>query len=356
MTILEAGRAPSCKSHEFLRNAWYPIAWENEVGDEIFSRTILGERIIVYRTQDGDLAAIGARCPHRFAPLRLGKVCGNAVECPYHGLHFGPDGKCAFNPHDKGLPNVSVPSYPLTIHYGMIFLWMGEHDRTDPALLPKFDFMENPKFEFLTGTIYGVGHYELYSDNILDLTHAEYLHPSLKAPIFLDGDRTFTQEGNQVWARLFKANDLPSEMTQNVIGRVGKNQDHWVDVRWDAPAAMCVDVFSANPGERREQAEQIPSIHIFTPESERATFYFWIVAVDRTKPQEFKDAVKENFAAAFEMEDKPMIAAQFEMMDGEDFWDLSPLLLRGDNGAVRARRTLQKLIAAEQAGEPATTG
>ena len=46
---------------EFLRNAWYPIAWETEVGteqcDDIFAREVLGEPIILYRLETGDIAA-----------------------------------------------------------------------------------------------------------------------------------------------------------------------------------------------------------------------------------------------------------------------------------------------------------
>ena len=52
--------------------------------------------------------------------------------------------------------------------------------------------------------------------------------------------------------------------------------------------------------------------------------------------------------AAFAHEDVPIISAQQRMMGGRDFWDLNPISLPGDNGGLRARRTLQKLIAAEQ--------
>jgi vanillate O-demethylase monooxygenase subunit len=37
------------------------------------------------------------------------------------------------------------------------------------------------------------------------------------------------------------------------------------------------------------------------------------------------------------------------MMGDADFWSLKPVLLAGDAGAIRARRVLDKRIAAEQA-------
>ena len=60
--------------------------------------------------------------------------------------------------------------------------------------------------------------------------------------------------------------------------------------------------------------------------------------------------MRGGFVHAFENEDKPMILEQSRLMAGEDFWALGPVLLRGDAGGVRARRTLARLIREEQAG------
>jgi vanillate O-demethylase monooxygenase subunit len=43
-----------------------------------------------------------------------------------------------------------------------------------------------------------------------------------------------------------------------------------------------------------------------------------------------------------------MIAAQFRRLGGRDFWEMKPLLLPTDSGAVKARRILAKLIQGEQ--------
>jgi hypothetical protein len=65
-------------------------------------------------------------------------------------------------------------------------------------------------------------------------------------------------------------------------------------------------------------------------------------------------AISEGFQATFEFEDKPIIAAQHDLMGGADFWSLKPVLLEGDIAGVRARRILAKLIASEQS--PNTAG
>src|SRR5262244_3015888 len=71
----------------YLRNAWYVAAWSDDLADgALLARTILKEPIVLYRTADGHVAALQDRCPHRFAPLHMGKVVhGDRVQCPYHG-------------------------------------------------------------------------------------------------------------------------------------------------------------------------------------------------------------------------------------------------------------------------------
>jgi vanillate O-demethylase monooxygenase subunit len=51
---------------------------------------------------------------------------------------------------------------------------------------------------------------------------------------------------------------------------------------------------------------------------------------------------------AFRKEDEPMIRAVQSRMKGKPLFDLSPALLPMDEAAVRARRVLEKKIAAEQ--------
>ncbi|HUI59850.1 MAG TPA: Rieske 2Fe-2S domain-containing protein, partial [Steroidobacteraceae bacterium] len=84
----------------FLRNTWYVAAWADEVkAGSLFHRRILGQDVLIYRAADGEPVAIADRCPHRFAPLHLGKLCGEVVQCPYHGLQFDRSGACISNPH-----------------------------------------------------------------------------------------------------------------------------------------------------------------------------------------------------------------------------------------------------------------
>ena len=99
----------------FLLNAWYVAAWSHELGDALIARTLLEKPVLLYRGTGGAPVALADRCPHRFAPLHKGKRIGDAVQCPYHGLEFGPDGRCTRNPHGDGaIPReAQVETYPL---------------------------------------------------------------------------------------------------------------------------------------------------------------------------------------------------------------------------------------------------
>src|ERR1700680_4700045 len=95
-------------SGTYLRNAWYVAAWSDDLADgQLLARTILKEPVVLYRKQDGNLAALQGRCPHRCAPRSMGKIVkGDCVQCPYHGLEFDSSGACVLNPHGaKNIPS-----------------------------------------------------------------------------------------------------------------------------------------------------------------------------------------------------------------------------------------------------------
>ena len=58
----------------FLKNAWYVAAWDHEVSRELKPVTILGEKIVLYRLQNGQAAALEDACPHRKLPLSMGRI------------------------------------------------------------------------------------------------------------------------------------------------------------------------------------------------------------------------------------------------------------------------------------------
>ena len=88
----------------FARNGWYCAGFTAEIADKPIARRILGDPIMLVRDTAGDVRAIGDRCPHRFAPLHLGAIDSDTIECPYHGLKFDLNGACILNPGKGAFP------------------------------------------------------------------------------------------------------------------------------------------------------------------------------------------------------------------------------------------------------------
>ena len=89
----------------WIRNAWYVAAWTHEIEPgRIHARTIIDQPLVIYRTSDGAIVALEDRCPHRFAPLSMGRLEGDALRCMYHGLKFAPDGTVHRDPGPEADP------------------------------------------------------------------------------------------------------------------------------------------------------------------------------------------------------------------------------------------------------------
>jgi len=98
------------------RRFWYPVAFADEIGDGPVARTLLGERIVIWRTSPSSLAAAMDRCPHRDARLSQGWLCEDKIVCPYHGWEWSAAGAPAVIPQTPGLTTFP-PKFTLdTLH------------------------------------------------------------------------------------------------------------------------------------------------------------------------------------------------------------------------------------------------
>jgi phenylpropionate dioxygenase-like ring-hydroxylating dioxygenase large terminal subunit len=333
----------------YLRNTWYVAGWADALTDTPQARVFLEEPVALFRDADGVAHAIGGRCPHRFAALGNGQMIDGALACPYHGLRFDASGACVHNPHQgEAPPKVSVPAYPLVERYRLLWIWMGDAKKADPALIPDFAWLDDPAWEAVRGYTVAEGHFELYSDNILDLSHANFVHPALVANAFTTGERKFWQDGERVFVRYTQADDFISPALAAVLGVEGRKQDFFGEVTWHAPANLFFDYRSGEPGTPVPDMKALLSLHAFTPETADTTHYIWATARDYALGDAaFSEGLHGALSFAFEHEDLPVIRDAHRLMAGKDFWEMEPLVLSGDGGGIRARRLLKKMIKAE---------
>lgn len=335
----------------FLKNTWYAAGWAHDLKDQPAAKTILGEPIVFYRDSVGTISALHDACPHRFAPLSRGKIAGDHIICPYHGLEFSSAGQCVRNPHGNGaVPKaLSVRSYPLVERYGMIWIWMGDAEGADRSALPELPTLEDPVFSWVHGNLHVQSNYELVTDNLLDLTHVEFLHPLLASPG--NSERTTYRcatEGDIV--RSFY--DVRSEPITGLFQLLWTNSESHAALHaymhWYLPSNLYLDVGMVS--DEPDGGPKIPTVHLLTPETEDSTHYYWAAGRNRQHDnQEVAGMLHFGTQSAFENEDEPMIRAARSRMKSNDLFSHKPALLPMDEGAVRARRILKTKIDAENA-------
>ncbi|RDU94671.1 aromatic ring-hydroxylating dioxygenase subunit alpha [Trinickia dinghuensis] len=340
----------------FLRNAWYVAAWSRELNaQEPVQRTLLGESIVFFRDSRGAGVALSNRCPHRFAPLSGGKVRGDAIECPYHGLRFDRTGQCVHNPHGDGRipPAARAASYPLMERYGAVWIWMGEPERAHAVALPSFDYLDERHHETSSGYLLTKAHYQLSADNLLDLSHFQFLHPQTlgSEQMAANGAATFEQAGDTVWSRRLCRGERLQAFVGSAYGMpAGTAVDRRLNVRWNAPGLLSIEVGVAPAGMPPECGRVSFSGHFLTPETEASTHYFFAFGLPKAMGEAARTLVEyavHGLMTPFKQEDLPMLEAQQRALGGGDFWAANPVMLSIDGAAIRARRIMEHKLADE---------
>src|SRR5438105_4474423 len=90
---------PGTPMGDYMRFFWHPIAAAVQLDKEpIIGVTLLGEKLALFRSEDGTLGLVGDRCPHRGASLAIGMVEGSGIRCSYHCWKFDKEGHCVDTP------------------------------------------------------------------------------------------------------------------------------------------------------------------------------------------------------------------------------------------------------------------
>jgi vanillate O-demethylase monooxygenase subunit len=343
---------------KYLFNAWYVAASSAEVQAKPVGRTILEKRMAIYRTESGEVAAFQDRCPHRFVPLSRGHVRGDNLECAYHGLQFDRSGNCVLNPHgDHKIPkDAGVRHFPVIERYGFIWVWPGDAAEADPAgfQVPMYDFLEAPeKFVAVRGYLNVQANYQLIHDNLLDLSHVEFLHAALARKEGVSSHNTeVLQEGDKIQVNRWKPNSSLNQFAKLFWNSDSERGDGRANITWLPPTMLYIDLGVTEVGAPIEDGVCTPAAHLITPETEFTSHYFWAQARNRRlEDEELSHRVWSAADSIFRTEDEPIIESQQDAMGREtDVLSLKPVLFEPDIPSVRARRVLTRLIADEQSG------
>lgn len=335
----------------FMRNCWYVAAWDHELTDGFVARTILDEPVVLFRAADGKAYALEDRCCHRSLPLSQGKLLESSLQCGYHGLEFAFDGKCVNVPGQSAVPpGAAVRAFPVIERWRWVWIWMGDPDLADPDLVPDYHWNDDPEWTSYGDLFHVEGDYRLMVDNLLDLSHIQYLHVNtLGAAGDKDADITVGRDGGKVHVSRWVMDTPPAPFYAHALG-TNANVDRWQNIAFLPPCHIVIEAGSAIAGTGaregdRSRGVEIYSNHTLTPESETSTHYFWHNARNfRLGDEGFTAELRTMFAAAL-MEDVVAIRAQqksFASMGEDGLIDINV-----DNASLQGRRLLGERIAAE---------
>ena len=342
----------------FLRNTWYVAMFSSGLAEgELVHRTILSEPIVFYRKEDGGIAAIADRCPHRHVPLSMGTLLGgDRIQCIYHGLELGADGKCAHNPHGSGKISdaLNIKSYTVVEKHTLLWIWMGDKP-ADPALIPDYSCLDDrPKLHVTEpGYLMVKSNYQLLVDNLLDLSHISYTHAGILGNAdTATADPEVTQDGDVITVtRNSKDAETPGILQMMSPDDSFKRGDQWQSISWFPASNLRLEFGASRVGEPKESGTGYFALHFLTPETDRTTHYHytaarWNVLTDDEQNTKIRDLIYKMRTFAFADQDVPVIEAQQVSMD-QAVNELDPALLSVDAGPNQYVKVLDRLLSEE---------
>ena len=336
----------------FIRNSWYVIAWDREVpADGLFSRTVLNEPILLLRCADGGIAALEDRCCHRLAPLSLGRREGDCVRCGYHGMKFDARGHCI---ETAGLetvpPKARVRTYPVAVQNKWVFVWMGDPDRADRALLPDNFSCDHPGWRNRPGYLHYDTPYLLVCDNLLDFSHLSFVHEGTLGGSTAIAQARPTVERIERGIRVSRhVPDVPPPPFYLKFRRFEGNLDRWFIYDFLLPGTLLMHS-GGKPVEDAagdlRNAVQLHSCQALTPESETSTHCFFQQSHPAGQGDEsIAESIYDSLVVAFE-EDRAMITAQYRSIARSPGAAMLPLAM--DAALLQFRRLVDEAVAAER--------
>lgn len=332
----------------YPRNCWWVAARQDEVGNEPLGRWLLDSPVVLYRTEAGNVVALENRCLHRWAPISSGFRRGDNIVCGYHGAVFGPDGRCVRYPTQPSVPSAArVKSYPVIERTPFVWIWMGDTEQmTKVPEPPAFEWVNDPKWVVAQGYVEMAANYFLLHENVLDLTHFNYLHmKSLEMPD--QAAPTFNQNGNEVSFTLVQdPYVVPNWQAQLRPGQMLRRETHG---RFVTPALHKVEVKTTDRDAAggNQLAYNINIVHCVTPESPGKTYYWYIMGQDHGHEPGAAEVLAQVLGKAA-VEDRDMMQQVQEMMTKDERgMNVPEFSFAGDSGGIQARRVLLRLLQQE---------
>jgi phenylpropionate dioxygenase-like ring-hydroxylating dioxygenase large terminal subunit len=339
-------------ANPIVMNGWYIGAWSDEVTRTLMQRWICGRPVCFYRLSDGSVNAIEDRCPHRRYPLSLGRLDGDVIECNYHGYRIDGSGTCVGVAEQPDTPKTSVHRFPLVERHGIVWIWPGDPEQANPDDIPDVSWLTDENWTHVHGLVPLKARQVLLVENLLDLTHETFLHPSsIGNAAVASTPIDVTSEGNKVsFIRHMVGIEAPP-FYRSSMG-VTTDIDRWQDGDFYAPGVFVLNIRIAPTGTEEPEGFHMKVIYGMTPATETETHDFFALARDyKIDDAELSDfqlkqqlAVMKEDVDALEIQEV-MVASDPGMVESS---------IRSDVAGIRGRRLLERMAKAEATAAAAT--
>jgi nitrite reductase/ring-hydroxylating ferredoxin subunit len=335
------------------RNQWYVVAWSDEISRQPIERWVLDEPIAFYRKEDGSPVALHGRCPHRSFPLGKSRLVGNDIQCGYHGITFGPDGRCTSIPTQVQIPRAcQVRSYPVAERWNWVWIWPGDPALADESIIPDHESigLTDPSYTAIPVCYHYVnGRYTLLHDNLLDLTHIQFLHrDTFGAGTTSDQVPKHSEGANWVETHFEQIDIEAPPLVANIVNHKGR-VDRTFGLRLQAPCLHFGkdNVYARNDdGTRGRLLGSVAICHAVTPATRTSCHYYFAVAHNwKHLGEDFNKMFASQIALG--IAEDAIATNEIERLIQHTGARPSEILLRADHVAVRGRRLIEKMIRSE---------
>ena len=336
----------------FLRDNWYVAAFSSEIGSTPVARRICDEPIVLYRTAQGHAAALEDRCMHRGMPLSVGGECErDIIRCPYHGIEFDPLGAAVKIPGQDRIPEAArIRAFPLFERDAIAWIWVGDPALADPSRIISHPYHSDPAWAWRGGMIEIEASWLLIMDNLLDLSHLQYVHrktiggnPEDDAHAELSTQRDDDRVIVKRWLRNVECPPT-HKASFGFKGRV----DRWQEFVF-RPGVLqfhsgAMDAGTGAFDGKREGGMHIRHFHGVTPKTATTTTYFYSSARSFRVDDEALTAGMAKSTLATFSEDKIILEAQQVRLNERP----DPIVnIRNDAAVLHGRRIIEGLHALE---------
>lgn len=340
----------------FIRNAWYVAAFAADIapGKQI-GRKYLGEAVVLFRTEGGDIAALEDRCSHRAMPLSAGHVDGEVIRCCYHGMEFNKGGICTRIPNQARIPPAAnVHSFPVVEKDQLIWIWMGDAAAANPDDIIDTPEHDDPRWTWKPFHFHVKADWQLIVDNIMDLTHVPYIHARTiggNPEQHYGADTKVDFDGRKVTLIRHMPDSVPPRSYVDAGGFKGR-VDRWQEVRFEPSKGFTLRVNAggcdAGTGAyegKRDHGFMLANNHFVTPETETTSHYLWTICTTASKESGVPEVLFDQFFDTI-TEDEVTLQQQQARIDdnpGRRFVGIA-----SDGALNQTRRMLNAMYEAEE--------